>query len=44
MKKHKTVLEANFELKETDKTYNYQSELTIKLDHNIHSFNQDVVN
>lgn len=44
MKKHKTVFDENFELKETDKTYNYKSELTIKLDDNIRSFNQDVIN
>jgi hypothetical protein len=44
MKKHKTVFEENFEIKETDKTYNYQSKLTMKLDNNICSFNQDVIN
>jgi hypothetical protein len=44
MTKHKTVFEENFELKDSDKTYNYQSELTQKLDKNILSFNQDVIN
>lgn len=44
MEKHKTVFDEDFEIKETDKIYNYQNELTAKLDANILSFNQDVVN
>ena len=44
MKKHKTVLDNDFELKETDKEYNYQNELTVKLDNTRQSFNQEVIN
>ena len=44
MTKHKTVFDENFELKETDKTYNYQNELTQKLDNYLQLFNQDVIN
>lgn len=44
MTKHKTVFEENFDLKDSDKTYNYQNDLTVKLDNTLQSFNQDVIN
>lgn len=44
MKKHKTIFNEDFEIKETDKDYYYQNELTQKLDNYLQLFNQDVIN
>ncbi|WP_297511104.1 hypothetical protein [Flavobacterium sp.] len=43
-KKHKTVFEAAFKLEDSDKVFNYQIELTKKLDNTNDLFNQDIIN
>jgi hypothetical protein len=44
IKKHKKVFEAAFQLEDSDKLFNYQIELTKKLDNTNDLINQDIIN